>query len=276
MPVLGGIQTSPILYEIDQRGADLLRAEFGYSSKELRSSGGKISGFRFLEHTIGLSEIRVAVNLSCRRNGYALNTWLDEKTLKGDYDRVRVGNEWLAVIPDGYFVVELPGGAAHFFIEFDRGPERLEVFRKKIAAYLAYYRSGQCKLRYKTDRIRVLTITQAAPTGPGKQRIETFSSCAATAPPMSEAESATARPTPMLRLVVPILIGGIAPFSVGGTRARRRCLCPRLLQAFPGMPGPMGSLMVPPASTASRAVGPVRRIGQTTEYRCQSPGTPLS
>ena len=36
LPVLGGVQTSPILYEVDRRGVELLRTEFHYQEVDLR------------------------------------------------------------------------------------------------------------------------------------------------------------------------------------------------------------------------------------------------
>lgn len=172
LPVIGGVQTSPILYVLDKRGAELLVSKFGYDSETLRWSPRKSVGHQFLEHMVGVAEIRLAVTLSCKRHDdYELKTVLDEKTLKGDYDKVKVGREWVAVIPDAYFVIGVPAGAVHFFVEFDRGSERLKVFEKKIAAYLAYYRSSKCKARYGTDKIRVLTVIEGGQSGAGRARL---------------------------------------------------------------------------------------------------------
>jgi hypothetical protein len=170
LPSVGGIQTSHILYLVDRRGADLLKAEFGYDEETLRWSAKKPS-YIFMEHTLGLSEVRLAVELSCRDNGLTMKVWRDEKAIKADYDRVKVGREWVAVLPDAYFTVQVPRGTLHFFVEFDRGTEGLKVFRKKVAAYLDYFRSGKCRTRFGTDRIRVLTVTEGGATRLGKTRI---------------------------------------------------------------------------------------------------------
>jgi len=76
LPVVGGIQTSPVLYLVDGLSAELLRNEFSYDSQSLRWSRGRKLAHQFLEHTLGLSEIRLAVTLSCRLHGYELNTIL--------------------------------------------------------------------------------------------------------------------------------------------------------------------------------------------------------
>lgn len=171
LPVLGGIQNSPILYRIDRRGAELLQREFGYDKDSLRWSRSKQRAYRFLEHTLGLSEIRLAIELSCQRHDFSLDTWLDEKTIKANYDVVQVRRRRVAVVPDGYFTIAIPSGKLHFFLEYDRGPERLTFFRKKISAYWAYFQSGKCKDRYGTNRIRVLTITEGGPTRTGRRRL---------------------------------------------------------------------------------------------------------
>lgn len=163
LPVMGGIQTSPILYVLDRRGFDLLQSKYEYDAGSIRWSRKHLD-FQFVEHTLGLAEIRVAVELSCRKNAFQLRKWVDERNLKRDYDRVRVGNSWVSVIPDAYLVIGLPTGDVHFFVEFDRGPESLALIKRKLSAYGVYYHSGKCKARYGTDRIRVLIITQSEVT----------------------------------------------------------------------------------------------------------------
>lgn len=179
LPVVGGIQTSPILYLVDKRGVELLRSEFGYEDNELRwSRGGKLSP-RFLEHTLGLSEIRLAVALACRAHEFRLKTWLDEKALKADYARVQVGARLISVLPDAYFVITLPAGDLHFFLEYDRGDEPLKVFKQKLVAYWAYFRSPKCRDRYGTNRIRVLTVTEGGETRSGRKRLANLKKLAA-------------------------------------------------------------------------------------------------
>ena len=170
LPVIGGIQNSPILYLVDKRGVGLLRYEYGYEATSLRWSRGKTS-YRFLEHTLGLTEVGISMYLSSDMHGARLTTWLDEKAMKADYDRVQVRNRLVSVLPDAYFVVELPAGKMHFFLEYDRGDESLKVFKAKLAAYWAYFQSGKCQARYGTSRIRVLTVTEGRQTRSGRSRV---------------------------------------------------------------------------------------------------------
>jgi hypothetical protein len=170
LPVVGGIQTSPILYLIDRRGIDLLQSKYGYEPASIRWSRKGLD-YQFVEHTLGLAEVRVAAELACRKHSYQLSTWLDERSLKSDYDKVRLGNVWVPVLPDAYLVVRMPTGDVHFFVEFDRGPESLALLKRKLTAYGVFYLSGKCKARYGTDRIRVLLITQS-PTEGKRNRLD--------------------------------------------------------------------------------------------------------
>ncbi len=173
LPVRGGIQTSPILYEIDQRGAELLRAEFNYTKDSLRLARKEKASLQFIFHTLGLSETRLAVELSCRKHDLQLKTWLDEKSLKAGYDRVQVGSRLEAVLPDAYLVIRLPEQRVlHFFLEYDRGVENLKFIKKKMAAYVVYFRNGQCKRRYGTDQIRVLTVCESGKAAHGRSRLD--------------------------------------------------------------------------------------------------------
>ena len=72
---------------------------------------------------------------------------------------------------DAYFIVRIPASELHFFLEFDRGLEQLRTIERKMAAYLFYHRSGKCKARYGTDRIRVLTVTIGGKKGIGRKRL---------------------------------------------------------------------------------------------------------
>lgn len=163
LPVMGGIQNSTILYQIDRRGAELLQKEFSYEKEDLRYSHKAGLSYRFLEHTLGLSEIHLAVELSCRRHGLELREWQDEKALKQNYDTVQTSpHRQSPVLPDGYFVIAPDSKTTyHFFIEYDRGSEPLRFFRRKIRLYWLYFQSPKPTMRYGTNRIRVLTVTES-------------------------------------------------------------------------------------------------------------------
>jgi len=163
LPVRGGIQQSPILYLLDRRGAELLRAEYGLETVRWQAKDNRVST-DFVEHLLGINEVRIAVTLACRELGYRVLTWLGEAELKADYDRVTLRassgkRREVPVIPDSYFALETPRGKAHFFLELDRGTMTLKRFQTKVAAYQAYYRSGEYERRYGARSLRVLTVT---------------------------------------------------------------------------------------------------------------------
>lgn len=163
LPTRGGLMSSPILYGLDKRGAELLRAEFGYddlrwypSSKELKDD--------FLEHTLAIADFRVSATVACKKLGYDLLTWKGEAELKADYDRVNVRtakgySRSVSVIPDSYIALSTPLGKTHFFLELDRGTMTTRRFQGKVEAYVAYYRSGEYQRRYGTQSLRILTVT---------------------------------------------------------------------------------------------------------------------
>lgn len=161
LPVMVG--RSPTLYVLDRRGAELLRAERGYdklvwygSSKQLRTD--------FLEHTLAINDVLVAVTLACRQLGYELETWHTESQLKARIDRVTVytasgRRESVPVVPDSFFTVIAHGRRYPFFLELDRGTMTLARFKIKVQGYTAYYRSGAYQERYGLRSMRVLTVT---------------------------------------------------------------------------------------------------------------------
>lgn len=167
--VKGGIQNSQIVYMIDKRGIELLRREFGYTDEQLRRPSRTQFSDRFLHHTLGIGDVRIAVMQACQTHGLTLRTWHDEKKLKEDYDHVPVGKRLVAVLPDAYFSIYMPQaqGDMHFFLEYDRGDEGRAFFKRKMSALRAYFDDEQCRNRYGTTMIRVLTVAEG-----GVRRLE--------------------------------------------------------------------------------------------------------
>src|SRR5438105_11993362 len=57
LPTRGGLMSSPVLYGLDRRGVELLRAEFGYDELTWYSSSKDLKD-EFLEHTSAIAEFR--------------------------------------------------------------------------------------------------------------------------------------------------------------------------------------------------------------------------
>lgn len=165
LPTLGGLASSPALYTLDKRGVNVLRKALDCGPEGIRKplSSNELSPL-FLEHLLQINDVRVAVMVGTREQGYTLEQWIDDYQLKADYDRVvietsRGRKRTVSLIPDGYGVLQVPQGRACFFLELDRGTMTNARFRDKVLAYKAYIASGQYEKRYGTRSLRVLTVT---------------------------------------------------------------------------------------------------------------------
>ncbi|MHB8625520.1 MAG: replication-relaxation family protein [Aggregatilineales bacterium] len=174
LPVRGGMVTSPILYLLDQKGADLLKREWGAEQVKWTPAQRNVTSLFFF-HTLALNDVRIAITCACRACGYRVVNWTGESAIKATYESVTVQTasgraERIPILPDGYFaVVDVhndPKSAAHFFVELDRGTETTKRFGRKIRAYIAYLNSGRYTARYGTKSLRVLTVTE------GKRRLK--------------------------------------------------------------------------------------------------------
>lgn len=169
MPV-APMGSSPTLYVLGRRGNDVLR-QMGVT--DFTGVPGTDLSPMFLEHTLAINDFRIAVQLSCEMHGWDVVEWKTENEIKADYDRVQVRDprgrtQTIPVVPDSYFVIEIPGrGQARFFIELDRGTMSLERFRHKVQGYVAYYKSGLYNQRYEGKGFRVLTVVDT----PGRIRM---------------------------------------------------------------------------------------------------------
>jgi hypothetical protein len=165
LPTLGGLASSPTLYTLGRVGANVVHQALDAGPENIkRPPGKKDLSPLFLEHLLKINDVRVAVTLAVRRNNYTLDVWLDEATLKSDYDRVSIQpsggrRREVSLIPDSYFSLQVPQGKAKFFLEFDHGTMTNNRFKEKILAYKSYIASGQYYSRYQTHSLRVLTVT---------------------------------------------------------------------------------------------------------------------
>lgn len=142
--------------------------------------GKSLSGM-FLEHSLAINDVRIAVTLACERQGWTVQTWLTESEIKADYDRVRVPGrrQPVALVPDGYVCIAVPErGVTHCFLELDRGTMTTARFRDKVAAYVAYYRGGAYARRFNAQGFRVLTVVDGVGTG----RVASLTATTATVP----------------------------------------------------------------------------------------------
>jgi hypothetical protein len=125
----------------------------------------------FLNHTIELIDIRIALERSAARNGCTFEMWQDEVTLQQgrNWPRVTVETttgkeEHVPILPDTHFVLVSPQGRAHFFVEGDRSTESIaRRWQRKILGYKAFVLSGDFNKHYDvagfSTPLRILTTT---------------------------------------------------------------------------------------------------------------------
>lgn len=161
------------VYRLSAKGAEVVAKDLGKDKKDL-IYWGKADDRQhrtthvtplFLEHTLRINDIRIAVTLAAREKGYRVEKWLDEAQLKSqemkEYVPVRDenGNRMVGVVPDGYFVLHLGDRRAHFFLELDRATMSNSRWATRVRAYLEYIDSGKYTERYQTTSLRILTVT---------------------------------------------------------------------------------------------------------------------
>ena len=156
LPVYAG--WSPTLYTLDKKGISLLRREHGMSKIVVWDSE---NGHEFLSHTLAIHDFRVAVMVACRESGYTLVRWVNDWELKSSYDRVKIDERYISLIPDSYFTIQTPYGSTSFFLEMDMGTMTVGRFTTKIRAYIAYMKTGAYLQRYQTRSLRILSVTNS-------------------------------------------------------------------------------------------------------------------
>ena len=165
LPVEYGQGSGQALYLLGGRGAGLVAAQLGVDVTAIgwRRTHNHVSS-PFLEHTLMVNDVRLAVEAAASQQGYQIETWLREEELKVAPDRVWVETQArqrrrIAIVADAYFRLSMAGHRACFFLEADRATETQGRWAQKIRAYLAYIHSGAYLRRYGSRSLRILTVT---------------------------------------------------------------------------------------------------------------------
>ena len=172
-----------MVYGLGSKGAASLRSDLGPGFGKVRWGEKNRAVSRvFLEHTLLVGDVMVAIELACRRTGIRLLTAHELAVLHkttGEHRpfrwQVKISNRLkLGVIPDFVFALDFkdPGGAgkrAFFFLEADRAT--MPVIRKnlsqtsfyrKLRAYEATWSQSIQQTQFGFHRFRVLTVTTSA------------------------------------------------------------------------------------------------------------------
>jgi hypothetical protein len=164
----------PLLYFLDVKGAELVAQTKDVPIEELdwNPKTHQVSPFT-IEHLLATNDVRVTIQLSVRTHGLAVTCWVDDSSLRRqgtkDYVLIRTkegSQQKVAIVPDGYFVLETEKHKYHQFLEVDMGTTTgiyaktgKRDWARKVSAYLEYHRSGKYGERYGTQSMRVLTVT---------------------------------------------------------------------------------------------------------------------
>jgi hypothetical protein len=166
---------------LGNKGEALLAQELGITVRPV-SWGEKNPpiGRVYLEHALLVSDVMVAFELACRKNGRVRLIAADELLSPPKANPPGATFKWnvkikdgvkLGVIPDRVFALEFPDGSgnpqrAYFFLEADRGTMPVTrrslsqtSFQRKLLAYEATWTQNlHCSL-FGFHRFRVLTVT---------------------------------------------------------------------------------------------------------------------
>jgi hypothetical protein len=170
-----------IVYGLGSRGGALLKRELGVAFRPLSwDEKNRAVGGLFIEHTLLVSEVMVAIELACRNNGSVRLISEDELQIhngrRQDFRwKVNAGpGAKLSVFPDRVFALEfkVEGSGitrAYFFLEADRGTMPVirkslsqTSFHRKMLAYVATWLQSIHRTRFGFHRFRVLTVTTSA------------------------------------------------------------------------------------------------------------------
>lgn len=125
-------------------------------------------GAPFVDHTLGVSSVYVELNGRAQAGEFEVLVWESEpvcwRTYVGPYGDRR------ELRPDAFVVTADSDYTYSWFVEFDRGTERIGTLRRKLQAYIDYAASRESTTR---DRVspHVLWI---APTSDRASRIESL------------------------------------------------------------------------------------------------------
>ena len=173
-----------IAYGLGNKAAALLKNEHSLPFHRLDwGAKNQNAGRVFLEHALLISDIMIALELACRRNGRIRLLTADELPVPESTRRHGEPFHWnvrlptgqkVGIIPDRVFGLEYSAGndagtekstRAYFFLEADRGTMPIQrqnpsqsSFHRKLLAYEATWTQNLHRTRLGLHRFRVLTV----------------------------------------------------------------------------------------------------------------------
>ena len=163
-PIPTGYGSSKRVYCLSKKGAALIAHL--YSEKEAREikwneKYNKVEPF-FIEHILAINDVRIAfLKAALATKEYEL-FWFNEQEVKAWKEKVddpEDSSKTLPITPDAFLYLIGKDKKAYYFLEVDRATESNRRWRDKIKGYVEYVKSGKYQARFKTEALRVLTIS---------------------------------------------------------------------------------------------------------------------
>ena len=152
-------------YGLGNKGAAWLKRELSLPFHQLDWKRKNHVGRLFLEHSLLISDIMVAVELACRKQPGVKLLLPDENKLRPFRWNVNIGIK-CGVIPDRVFGLEFNGQQCWYCLEADRatmpitrGDIKQTSFYRKLLAYEATWTQNVHRNKFGWQRFRVLTVT---------------------------------------------------------------------------------------------------------------------
>lgn len=178
LPMLIGQGSSEFVYCLENKGGELLSAlDGGHANLQVPQRYGRPKNFPLMEHLLAINDFWITLEAACQTSGLSIATFIPEyygaRSENNGFQRLIADStpslddpaKSLCFVPDAAFLLERNARKALFFLEIDRGTEkvtstRYAAFQNKAKAYTSYYLHGGFK-RWGAELsgFRVLILT---------------------------------------------------------------------------------------------------------------------
>ena len=179
VPALVGQGSGEYVCCLRELGGEVIAARDG-NSQQVPARTGHPKSFMFFEHLLAIHDFGITIQAACVQSGLTLGAFIPEyygqRSPSGGFRRLIADSapspsdpsQALNFIPDAVFSLERSGKRALFFLEIDRGTEKVTstayaAFVHKISTYTSYLASGGFKRwgeQYAGFRVLIVTSNE--------------------------------------------------------------------------------------------------------------------
>jgi len=172
---------SPKIYSIARAGLNILKEQEYDVPSRFHPSEKREKTYFFLQHTLTVNDVLIAcANIEKSYPAIKLANMVHERSLRLEPEKYPIGifsedgrllrEETFTLIPDGFGEFHIEQGTKRYrsciFFEIDRGTTEAKRFKKKIRAYVTYWKTDRLKKKYKAR-----SVTVCYPTTGGEARV---------------------------------------------------------------------------------------------------------